>query len=111
MNDIEVAKQVAKDAGKQIAELRAKVAKDKDVHISILKDCLNDLRLQNRFIKKIVWWLCSIIILLILIVASQAIYSQERLVRFLSEYDYSIETINDADNNSTNSNNINVERK
>lgn len=111
MDDIKLSKKVADEAGKKIAELRAKVAKDKDVHISILKDCLNDLRLQNRFIKKVVWVLCSIILFLIISLVSLSIYSQERLVRFLSEYDYSIETINDADNNSTNSNNINVERK
>ena len=111
MNDIDVAKQVAKDAGRQIAELKQKVAKDKDLHISILKDCLDDLRLQNRFIKNIVWWLCGIILLLIISLVGQSIYSQERLVRFLSEYDYTIETTNTVDNSSNNSNSINVERK
>lgn len=88
MNDIDVAKQVAKDAGRQIAELKQKVAKDKDVHISILKDCLDDLRAQNKFIKNIVWWLCGIILLLIISLVGQSIYSQERLVNFLSDYEF-----------------------
>ncbi len=112
MNEIDVAKQVAKDAGKQIAELRAKVTKDKDLHISILKDCLDDLRLQNRFIKNIVWWLCGIILLLIISLVGQSIYSQERMMRFLSEYEFESVIDTDFTNNSSDndSNYINVQK-
>ena len=88
MDDIKLSKKVADEAGKKIAELKAKVTRDKDVHISILKDCLNDLRLQNRFIKKVVWVLCSIILFLIISLVSLSIYSQERLIRFLSNYEF-----------------------
>ena len=99
MNDIELSKKVADEAGKQIAE-------DKDVHISILKDCLNDLRTQNKFIKKIVWVLCSIILILIILLAGQSIYSQEKLIGFLSEYEFeSVIDSNLTNNGSDNDNN------
>ena len=112
MNDIELSKKVADEAGKQIAELKQKVSKDKDVHISILKDCLNDLRVQNKFIKRIVWVLCSIILILIILLAGQSIYSQERLIGFLSDYEF--ESVIDSDLNNNNSDNghnyLNIEK-
>ena len=111
MNDIELSKKVADEASKQIAELRSKIVEDKDVHISILKDTLNDLRVQNKFIKKIVWVLCSIILILIILLAGQSIYSQEKLIGFLSEYEFesvidsNLDNIgSDNDNNSINVN-------
>ena len=64
--DLKISKQVAKESAKEITELKKQISSDKEIHISLLKDTLNDLREQNKFIKKIIFILSGIILLLIM---------------------------------------------
>jgi hypothetical protein len=111
--DLKISKQVAKESAKEITELKKQIASDKDIHISLLKDTLSDLREQNKFIKKIIFILSGIILSLILGIICLSIYHNEKLMDFVtnSEFENVIETIIETDNESSNFGSINVNRK
>ena len=72
--DLPLSEEVAKESAKEIVKLKKKVTENKDVHISLLKDTLNDSRIQAKFQKKLSVVLCSIIIFCISAICFQYIY-------------------------------------
>lgn len=111
--DLKISKQVAKQSAKEITELKKQIASDKDIHISLLKDTLNDLREQNKFIKKIIFILSGIILSLILGIICLSIYHNEKLMDFVSETEFEsvIKTIIETDNQSSNFGSVNVNKE
>ena len=81
----------------------------KDIHISILKDALADLRFANTILKKTMYLLCFLLMLAILGIVGVSMYHQHKLFGFMNdvEFNSNIEMQNDA----SNSNVMNVERK
>lgn len=90
---------------------QSEIEKDvtKDIHISILQDTLNDLRTENKFIKKTVVILFLMLTFAIGGIIFQGLYYQHKMFKFLSETEFSTEITMDSDLN--NYNNMNVERK
>ena len=84
---------------------------NENIEIELLKDTLEDLRKQNNFIKTIIKILSCVIALFILIFAGLFVYSHERFVKFVLDYDVSITSSISLDNNSQNEGNIAVDRK
>lgn len=84
---------------------------DEKFEVELLKDTLEDLRNQNKFIKCLVKILCAVIIFFILALAGLFVYSHERFVKFVLDYDVSITSSITLDNNSQNDGNIAVDRK
>lgn len=90
-------------------EIRNDIEGDKDAHIAILRDTLDDLRRHNRFVKRIcVMLFCLVVGLVVGIVGSIIglhVYDQQKFTNFLLEYEYTTEnTITNTDSeNCTNS--------
>lgn len=106
--DLKISKQVAKESAKEITELKKQIASDKDIHISLLKDTLNDLREQNKFIKKIIFILSGIILSLILGIICLSIYHNEKLMDFVTNSEFISEVYIDTENESVNNGSINI---
>ena len=81
----------------------------KDIHITILKDALADLRFANMILKKTMYMLCLLLMLAILGIVGVSMYHQHKMFDLMSNVEFSsnIEMQNDA----SNSNVMNVERK
>ena len=73
---------------------------EKDTHIELLRDTLSDLREQNRFIKRIAFFLGMVVVLCIVAIVGLSVYHNERFAKFLLEYDVTIENSLNSDNNS-----------
>lgn len=106
--DLKISKQVAKQSAKEITELKKQIASDKDIHISLLKDTLNDLREQNKFIKKIIFILSGIILSLIVGIVGLSIYHNEKLMDFVTNSEFISEVYIDTENESVNNGSINI---
>lgn len=72
---------------------------------NLIRDVMDDLRNERKFIRKICVILCMTIILLIFGIIGTSIYNQNKIFRFVNEteFDSTIEMNND---NSTNFGNI-----
>jgi hypothetical protein len=90
---------------------QSEIEKDvtKDIHISILQDTLNDLRTENKFIKKTVVILFLMLTFAIGGIIFQGLYYQHKMFKFLSETEFTSEIW--MDNDLSNKNNMNVERR
>ena len=106
--DLKISKQVAKESAKEITELKKQISSDKEIHISLLKDTLNDLREQNKFIKKIIFILSGIILLLIMSIVGLSIYHNDKLMDFVTNSEFISEVYIDTDNESVNSGSIKI---
>lgn len=106
--DLKISKQVAKESAKEITELKKQISSDKEIHISLLKDTLNDLREQNKFIKKIIFILSGIILSLILGIICLSIYHNEKLMDFVTNSEFISEVYIDTDNESVNNGSIKI---
>lgn len=106
--DLKISKQVAKESAKEITELKKQISSDKEIHISLLKDTLNDLREQNKFIKKIIFILSGIILSLILGIVGLLIYYNEKLMDFVTNSEFISEVYIDTENESVNNGSINI---
>lgn len=102
-------------------ELKQMIDDNRDIHISLLKDSLQDLRIQNKFFRKMIYLLSFIIIVLIACMSALNIYNQnklekmandnsDRFVRFLYEAEISSEVYIDTDNESYNQGNISLQK-
>ena len=78
---------------------------EKDIHIALLKDTLNDLRKASSFKSRIIVFLSGIILICIISITSLGVYYQNKFVSFVQEYDVSIENTFSSDNSSTTENN------
>ena len=81
----------------------------KDIHIKILEDSLNDVRTENRFIKKTVIILFIMLAFAIAGMIAQNIYHQDKLFHFMENVEFRSEV--NMFNDESNANNMNVERK
>lgn len=106
--DLKISKQVAKESAKEITELKKQISSDKEIHISLLKDTLNDLREQNKFIKKIIFILSGIILLLIMSIVGLSIYHNDKLMDFVTNSEFISEVHIDTDNESVNNGSIKI---
>ena len=106
--DLKISKQVAKESAKEITELKKQISSDKEIHISLLKDTLNDLREQNKFIKKIIFILSGIILLLIMSNVGLSIYHNDKLMDFVTNSEFISEVYIDTDNENVNNGSIKI---
>lgn len=106
--DLKLSKQVAKESAKEITELKRQISSDKEIHISLLKDTLNDLREQNKFIKKIIFILSGIVLSLILGIINLSIYHNEKLMDFVTNSEFISEVYIDTENESVNNGSIKI---
>ena len=106
--DLKISKQVAKESAKEITELKKQISSDKEIHISLLKDTLNDLREQNKFIKKIIFILSGIILLLIMSIVGLSIYHNDKLMGFVTNSEFISEVYIDTDNENVNNGSIKI---
>lgn len=106
--DLKISKQVAKESAKEITELKKQISSDKEIHISLLKDTLNDLREQNKFIKKIIFILSGIILLLIISIVGLSICHNDKLMDFVTNSEFISEVYIDTDNESVNNGSIKI---
>jgi len=110
--DIEISEKVAKEASKQMTQLRKEIENNKDVHILLLKDTLSDMRSERKFIKGLSMFLCSFIILLIIGIIGIGIYGQRTLKNAFNDFINSTELSTSVemctDNNSVNYGNLTV---
>lgn len=81
-----------------------------DIQIELLKDTLDDLRVQNKFIKRIVCILSAIVAFCIIAFIGLFIYSHERFIKFVIDYDVTIESSITTDNGSQNEGSVSVNR-
>lgn len=84
------------------------IKNDKDLHIALITDTIEDLKNQNKFIKKILVFCIVIILNLIIGIVGLSVYHNERLMDFLNESSICSEIYIDTDNNSTNNGSISV---
>ena len=91
---------------KTASEVKNEVTKD--IHISILKDTLKDLREANQMFKRVVYILCFIVILSICGMVGVGVYYQHRLFTFIESTDFNSEV--NMLNEQSNSNNMNIRR-
>ena len=80
----------------------------KDIHISILKDALNDLRMANVLLKKTMYSILLILALCIVGLVAVSTYYQHRLFTFLETTDFNSEV--NMTNEQSNSNNMSIRR-
>lgn len=106
--DLKISKQVAKESAKEITELKRQISSDKEIHISLLKDTLNDLREQNKFIKKIIFILSGIILLLIMSIVGLSICHNDKLMDFVTNSEFISEVYIDTDNEDVNNGSIKI---
>ena len=106
--DLKISKQVAKESAKEITELKKQISSDKEIRISLLKDTLNDLREQNKFIIKIIFILSGIILLLIMSIVGLSIYHNDKLMDFATNSEFISEVYIDTDNESVNNGSIKI---
>lgn len=83
---------------------------EKDIRISLLQDTLEDLRLHNAFKNRIICVLSAIIGLFVAAFAVFAVYSHERFVKFVLDYDVEIVSSITTDNGSQNEGCVSVTR-
>ena len=81
----------------------------KDVHISLLQDTLKDLRTENKFVKKTVIILFVLLFFSVAGLVFQGLYHQHKLFKFLGEVEFTSEIW--MDNDLSDKNNMNVERR
>ena len=84
------------------------IKNDKDLHIALITDTIEDLKNQNKFIKKILVFCIVIILNLIVGIVGLSVYHNEILMNFLNESLICSEIYIDTDNNSTNNGSISV---
>lgn len=81
----------------------------KDIHISILKDALADLRFANMILKKTMYMLCILLMLAILGIVGVSVYHQHRLFKFMETSEFRSEV--NMNNETGDYNYMNIERK
>ena len=86
-------------------EIRKDIEGDKDAHIAILRDTLDDLRGHNRFVKRICVMLFCLVVGLVVGIVGLSVYNEHKMLKFLKEYDVTITNEITTDNNSNIENN------
>lgn len=81
----------------------------KDIHITILKDALADLRLANMILKKTMYMLCILLMLAILGIVGVSVYHQHRLFNLMENSEVNSEI--NMHNETGDYNYMNIERK
>lgn len=91
-------------------EIRQEIEGDKDAHIAILRDTLEDLRGHNRFVKKVCVMLFCLVVGLVVSIVGLSVYNEHKMLKFLKEYDVTITNEITTDNNNESDSTINVTR-
>ena len=90
------------------SDIRKEVTKD--IHISLLKDALNDLRVMNNILKRCIFTLCLIVVLAIIGIIGLNVYHQHRLFN-LMENSETISDVNMTNDESYNNGSIIIREK
>lgn len=93
---------------KTASEIQNEVTKD--IHISILKDALADLRITNMILKKTMYLLCFLLMLSILGIVGVSMYHQHKLFDFMQDYE-AISNVNMNNADSYNNGSIIIREK
>lgn len=119
--DIEISEKVAEEAGKQMNQLKKQIESNKDVKLSILQDAIQDIREQRKFLK----FICSLLIILLLIIVSGSfmlgMYNQkllkdctiqnaEKIFEFVSNTDFNFNAEMNTNNDSENNGNMTISK-
>lgn len=72
--DMPLSEHVAKEASHKITKLDKELNENKDSFIFFLKDVINDNKQHAKFLKKIIYILCGIVLTLIIALASLSVY-------------------------------------
>lgn len=108
--DMKISKKVAEEAGEQIKNLKKQLNENKDAHIALLNDVIQDSKDKDRFLRKLINILVLVIFLLSCGIIGLYIYSQEKFADFVSDCEFESvkENIMYNDNNSLNYGNFSV---
>lgn len=89
------------------------IKNDKDLHIALITDTIEDLKNQNKFIKKILVFCIVIILNLIIGIVGLSVYHNERLISLIenTEFETITENFIETDNNSSNYGDINISKE
>ena len=79
--DVPLSEEVAKQASKEINELKRNLDSNKDAHISLLNDVLGDMRDQRKFLKTISIFLCVLCFILVVGISILGVWNQIILKR------------------------------
>lgn len=119
--DIKISKKVAEEASKQINEIKKELDDDKNAHIQLLSDTIKDCHNERKFIKNIAIILCVLISMSVIGSFILGMYNQkllkemsdnntEKMLEFLSNYNFCTDANINVDNESNNVGNINIEK-
>lgn len=79
--DVPLSEEVAKQASKEINELKRNLDSNKDAYISLLQDVLGDMRDQRKFLKTILIFLCVLCFILVVGISILGVWNQIILKR------------------------------
>lgn len=119
--DIQISEKIAEEASKQINEIKKELDDDKNAHIQLLSDTIKDCHNERKFIKNIAIILCVLIFMSVIGSFILGMYNQkllkemsnnntEKMLEFLSNYNFCTDANINVDNESNNVGNINIEK-
>ena len=119
--DIQISEKVAEEASKQINSIKKELENDKTAHIQLLSDTIKDCHNERKFIKNITIILCGLVFISVIGSFILGMYNQrllkemsknntEKMLEFLSDYNFSTDAKIQVDNESNNLGNINIEK-
>lgn len=119
--DIQISEKIAEEATKQINEIKKELDSNKNAHIQLLSDTIKDCHNERRFIKNIAIILCVLISMSVIGSFILGMYNQrllkemsnnntEKMLEFLSNYNFSTDADINVDNESNNLGNISIEK-
>lgn len=109
--DIEISEKVAQKAGEQMNALKKEIERDKNAHISLLEDILQDVKEQRKFLKSALVSMIVVVILVILgsfglslynqkLLADSSVKNTEKIFDFISNTDFNFNAEMNTDSNS-----------
>lgn len=90
--------------------IEKEIKSDKDAYIAILRNTLDDLCGQNRFMKRVCVMLLCLVVGLIVSIVGLNVYNEHKILKFLKEYDVTITSEITTDNDSESNGAISVAR-
>lgn len=119
--DIQISEKVAEEATKQISSIKKELENNKNAHIELLSDTIKDCHNERKFIKNIAIILCGLIFISVISSFILGMYNQrllkemsnnntEKMLEFLSNYNFNTNANIDVNNDSNNLGNINIKK-
>ena len=83
--DVELSQEVAKKASEKINNTKKELENNKDAYINFMKDVFNDTREHTKFLKKVVIYFSTALIILIIGIIGLTIYNQNTIKKMADE--------------------------